>query len=55
MNQQMFEQVKAGKGFIAALDQSGGSTSLTWKGSVVRSQYRPLLNRILNRDVNSFV
>jgi len=26
MNQQMFEQVKAGKGFIAALDQSGGST-----------------------------
>ena len=26
MNQQMFDQVKAGKGFIAALDQSGGST-----------------------------
>jgi fructose-bisphosphate aldolase class I len=26
MNQQMFEQVRAGKGFIAALDQSGGST-----------------------------
>ena len=26
MNHQMFEQVKAGKGFIAALDQSGGST-----------------------------
>jgi len=26
MNQQMFEQVKAGNGFIAALDQSGGST-----------------------------
>jgi fructose-bisphosphate aldolase class I len=26
MNQQMFGQVKAGKGFIAALDQSGGST-----------------------------
>ena len=26
MNQQKFEQVKAGKGFIAALDQSGGST-----------------------------
>ena len=26
MNQQMFEQVKAGKVFIAALDQSGGST-----------------------------
>ena len=26
MNQQMFEQVKAGKGFKAALDQSGGST-----------------------------
>jgi len=26
MNQQMIEQVKAGKGFIAALDQSGGST-----------------------------
>ena len=26
MNQQMFEQVKVGKGFIAALDQSGGST-----------------------------
>jgi fructose-bisphosphate aldolase class I len=26
MNQQMFNQVKAGKGFIAALDQSGGST-----------------------------
>ena len=26
MNQQMFVQVKAGKGFIAALDQSGGST-----------------------------
>ena len=25
MNQQMFEQVRAGKGFIAALDQSGGS------------------------------
>jgi len=26
MNQQMFDHVKAGKGFIAALDQSGGST-----------------------------
>jgi len=26
LNQQMFDQVKAGKGFIAALDQSGGST-----------------------------
>lgn len=26
MNQQMFDQVKAGNGFIAALDQSGGST-----------------------------
>ena len=26
MNQQMFDQIKAGKGFIAALDQSGGST-----------------------------
>ena len=26
MNQQMFDQVKAGKGFVAALDQSGGST-----------------------------
>jgi fructose-bisphosphate aldolase class I len=26
MYQQMFDQVKAGKGFIAALDQSGGST-----------------------------
>jgi len=26
MNQQMFDQVRAGKGFIAALDQSGGST-----------------------------
>ena len=26
MIQQMFDQVKAGKGFIAALDQSGGST-----------------------------
>jgi fructose-bisphosphate aldolase class I len=26
MKQQMFDQVKAGKGFIAALDQSGGST-----------------------------
>jgi fructose-bisphosphate aldolase class I len=26
MNQQMFDQVKAGKGFIAALDQSGEST-----------------------------
>ena len=26
VNQQMFDQVKAGKGFIAALDQSGGST-----------------------------
>jgi fructose-bisphosphate aldolase class I len=26
MNEQMFDQVKAGKGFIAALDQSGGST-----------------------------
>ena len=26
MNQQMYDQVKAGKGFIAALDQSGGST-----------------------------
>ncbi len=26
MNQQMFEKAKSGKGFIAALDQSGGST-----------------------------
>ena len=26
MNQAMFEQMKSGKGFIAALDQSGGST-----------------------------
>jgi len=26
MNQQQFDKVKAGKGFIAALDQSGGST-----------------------------
>ena len=26
MNQQQFDRVKNGKGFIAALDQSGGST-----------------------------
>ena len=26
MNQQMIDQVKNGNGFIAALDQSGGST-----------------------------
>ncbi len=26
MNQSQFEKIKNGKGFIAALDQSGGST-----------------------------
>ena len=26
MNNEMFQQMKSGKGFIAALDQSGGST-----------------------------
>ncbi|MFZ9845465.1 MAG: class I fructose-bisphosphate aldolase, partial [Candidatus Nanopelagicaceae bacterium] len=29
MNNEMFAQVKSGKGFIAALDQSGGSTPKT--------------------------
>jgi hypothetical protein len=28
MNKDMLEKVKAGKGFIAALDQSGGSTPI---------------------------
>ena len=29
MNSEMFAQIKSGKGFIAALDQSGGSTPMT--------------------------
>lgn len=32
MNQEMFEKVRAGDGFIAALDQSGGSTPKALKG-----------------------
>jgi len=40
MNQQMFDQVKAGKGFIAALDQSGGSTPKALKlYGVAESEY----------------
>jgi len=35
MNQQMFDQVKAGQGFIAALDQTGGSTPKALKLSGV--------------------
>ncbi len=32
MNQEMFQRMKTGKGFIAALDQSGGSTPKALKG-----------------------
>ena len=32
MNQQQFERMHTGKGFIAALDQSGGSTPKALKG-----------------------
>lgn len=40
MNQEQFERMKNGKGFIAALDQSGGSTPKALKGyGIDESQY----------------
>ena len=35
MNNEMYEIIKNGKGFIAALDQSGGSSSKTLKAFVL--------------------
>jgi fructose-bisphosphate aldolase class I len=40
MNPQQYEKVKSAKGFIAALDQSGGSTPKAL--SIVRDQPRHL-------------
>ncbi|MEP7084038.1 MAG: class I fructose-bisphosphate aldolase, partial [Betaproteobacteria bacterium] len=40
MNQQQFEKIRSGKGFIAALDQSGGSTPKALKlYGVAESEY----------------
>ena len=40
MNNEMYEIIKNGKGFIAALDQSGGSSSKTLKAyGIEESEY----------------
>ena len=40
MNQEQFEKIKNGKGFIAALDQSGGSTPKALKDyGIEENQY----------------
>ena len=43
MNKEQFEQMKNSKGFIAALDQSGGSTPKALKLYGITENYRRYL------------